>query len=106
MRYSTFTNGRPATAATWALRIFDAATICIAVVICAVLLMDRIRRRKSRGLFISQNEQDDREKNAASSPSLFELIFYCLHFGCQLWAQRLFAGDPIEQLRFSRTQEF
>ena len=40
-------------AASWALRIFDAATICIALVICAVLLMDLIRRRKSRGLCIT-----------------------------------------------------
>src|SRR3954447_16283672 len=62
MRYSTFTKGRPASAASWALRIFDAATICIALVICAVLLMDRIRRRKSRGLFINQDDQDAREK--------------------------------------------
>jgi hypothetical protein len=28
----------------------DAATICMALVICAVLLIDRIRRRKSRVL--------------------------------------------------------
>src|SRR5690348_7943222 len=60
MRYSTFTKGRPASAASWAFRIFDAATICIALVICAVLLMDLIRRRKSRGLFINQNDRDDR----------------------------------------------
>jgi hypothetical protein len=37
-------------AACWALRIFDAATICMALVICAVLLMERIRRRSSRVL--------------------------------------------------------
>ena len=37
-------------AACWALRIFDAATICMALVICAVLLIDLIRRRMSRGL--------------------------------------------------------
>ena len=40
--------GRPASAANWALRIFDAATICIALVICEVFRMDRMRRRKSR----------------------------------------------------------
>ena len=52
IRYSTWTKGRPASAACCALRIFDAATICIALVICAVLLIERIRRRKSRGLCI------------------------------------------------------
>src|SRR5208337_4841027 len=39
------------------LRIFDAATICIAFVICAVLLMDRMRRRKSRILCIDQKSK-------------------------------------------------
>jgi hypothetical protein len=34
------------------LRIFDAATICIARVICAVLPIDRMRRRRSRALAI------------------------------------------------------
>jgi hypothetical protein len=33
-----------------AFRIFDAATICIARVICAVLVMDLMRLRSSRGL--------------------------------------------------------
>jgi hypothetical protein len=41
-----------ATVASWIFLIFDAATICIARVICAVLLMDLIRRRMSRGLCI------------------------------------------------------
>src|SRR5258708_28882077 len=98
MRYSTFTKGRPASAASWALRIFDAATICIALVICAVLLMDRIRRRKSRGLFISRNDQDDRERTMqVSSPGFFELVGCRLHFGCQVRAERLFAGDLVKQ---------
>ena len=35
-------------AACCALRIFEAATICIALVICAVLLIDLMRRRMSR----------------------------------------------------------
>ena len=42
-------------AACCALRIFDAATICIALVICAVLLTDLMRRRMSRGLGISHH---------------------------------------------------
>jgi len=45
-------------AASWALRIFDAATICMALVICAVLLMDLIRRRKSRVLCITNRSQE------------------------------------------------
>src|SRR6476661_8415619 len=53
MRYSSRANGVDAVAASCALRIFDAATICIALVICAVPLTDLMRRRRSRGLFIS-----------------------------------------------------
>jgi hypothetical protein len=55
IRYSKSTKGRPARAASWAFRIFDAATICMALVICEVLLTDLIRRRKSRALFISKS---------------------------------------------------
>jgi hypothetical protein len=36
------------------LRIFDEATICMAFVICAVFLTDRMRRRMSRVLGILQ----------------------------------------------------
>jgi hypothetical protein len=39
-------------AACWIFLIFDAATICMAFVICAVLLMDLIRRRMSCRLCI------------------------------------------------------
>ena len=45
-------NGRKSIAACCALRIFDAATICMAFVIWAVLLMERMRRRSSRVLAI------------------------------------------------------
>jgi hypothetical protein len=41
-------NGPAAIAACCALRIFDAATICIALVICAVPRIDVMRRRRSR----------------------------------------------------------
>ena len=40
----------PANAACWALRILEAATICIALVIWAVFLTDLMRRRMSRRL--------------------------------------------------------
>ena len=42
--------GRPARAACCALRILAEATICIALVICAVFLTDLMRRRMSRVL--------------------------------------------------------
>ena len=54
MRYSRRMNGRTSIAACCALRIFDAATICIALVICAVLRIDLMRRRISRVLAIRQ----------------------------------------------------
>ena len=50
MRYTMRMNGRTSIAACCALRIFDAATICMALVICAVLLIDLMRRRISRVL--------------------------------------------------------
>ena len=53
MRYSSCAKGRVISAACCALRIFDAATICIALVICAVLVIDLMRRRSSRGLGIT-----------------------------------------------------
>ena len=53
MRYSNCAKGRVVSAACCALRIFEAATICIALVICEVLLTDLMRRRMSRGLGIT-----------------------------------------------------
>src|SRR5439155_11909835 len=50
---SDLPNGRVLSVASWAVRIFEAATICIALVICAVLLTDLIRRRRSRWLGIT-----------------------------------------------------
>ena len=52
MRYSSCENGRVISVFCCALRIFDAATISIARVICAVLVIDLMRRRSSRGLSI------------------------------------------------------
>jgi hypothetical protein len=49
-RFIRIAYGRPASAASWALRIFDEATICMAFVICAVFLTDRMRLRMSRVL--------------------------------------------------------
>src|SRR5438105_77778 len=44
--------GRPAMAESWARRILEAATICMALVICAVFLTERIRLLRSRVLAI------------------------------------------------------
>jgi hypothetical protein len=55
MRYRRRANGAEAVAACCALRIFDAATICMALVICAVPLTDLMRLRRSRGLFMAAN---------------------------------------------------
>jgi hypothetical protein len=44
--------GREAVTRCWARRIREAATISIALVICDVLLIDRMRRRMSRRLGI------------------------------------------------------
>src|SRR5246127_500334 len=57
MRYSMCANGRLANADCCALRILEAATICIALVICAVLLTERIRRRNSRVLGMVQSPE-------------------------------------------------
>jgi hypothetical protein len=55
MRYSVLANGPAAIAACCALRIFAAATICIALVICAVPRIDAMRRRRSRPLLIARS---------------------------------------------------
>jgi hypothetical protein len=55
MRYKVRANGCAASAVCWALRIFEAATICIARVICAVPPIDAMRRRRSRPLFTSSS---------------------------------------------------
>src|ERR1700758_5626678 len=108
MRYSRFTKGRPARGANCALRIFDAATICIALVICAVLLMERIRLRRSRGLFIrhesrfskarsvNQTPQNIGESVAASSPGFLELVDCPFHSSRQLRTECLFARNVLE----------
>src|SRR4029077_11335821 len=105
MRYSTCTKGRPASAASWALRIFEAATICIALVICAVLLMERMRRRKSRGLFINQSSQvpDLASSNqnyqalmVRLSPCFLELVDGCLHLGSQGCTESFFSRNFAE----------
>ena len=57
MRYRRRENGAAAVAASCALRIFDAATICIARVIWAVELIERMRRRRSRGEAIAYGLQ-------------------------------------------------
>jgi len=55
MRYNALANGPAAIAACCALRIFEAATICIALVICAVPRIDVMRRRRPRPLLIARS---------------------------------------------------
>src|SRR5215468_6142195 len=96
MRYRRRAKGRPATTASCALRILDAATICMALVICAVLPMDLIRRRKSCRLCMAIDR---------SLPGLFELIGCGLQVGRQGGTKGLLFGDLPEQLGFARGQE-
>src|SRR5690242_13353427 len=71
-RYNSLANGRALSAACWALRIFDAATICIALVIWAVLRIDLIRRRMSRVLAIVRNAKTEfRKQNKILAPQLW-----------------------------------
>src|SRR5258705_769945 len=92
-RYMSSTKGRPLRAASWALRIFDAAPICMALVICAVLPTERMRLRMSRVLCIG------------SFPGLFERLGRSFQFGCQRIVDRFFDGDFLEQLGLAQGQE-
>src|SRR5215831_20929043 len=96
MRYRRRAKGRPATTASCALRILDAATICMALVICAVLPIDLIRRRKSCRLCMAIDR---------SLPGLFELIDCGLQVGRQGGTKGLLFADLPEQLGFARRQE-
>src|SRR5256885_14098748 len=77
-------------AASCALRILDAATICMARVICAVFPIDRMRRRRSRPLAM------------ASGPALLELPGRGCERGGERVAQRLLGGDLRPQLALRR----
>src|SRR6516225_1230788 len=96
MRYSKLAKGRPARTVSCALRILDAATICMALVICAVLPIDRIRLRNSCRLCMAIER---------SLPGLFELIDGGLQLGRQVGTKGLLFGDFPEQLALARRQE-
>src|SRR6267143_2140940 len=98
MRYSKCPNGRVLSAASWAVRIFEAATICIALVIWAVLLTDLMRRRMSRGLGITH-------RAGCSCPRLCECVGDGLQLGLQCVAERVFPFDRGEQLDVPRGQK-
>src|SRR5215813_2310385 len=85
--------GRPSTAANCALRIFDAATICIARVICAVDPIDRTRRRISRRLCMACVE------------GLLELPGCGLQLGREGVVELLLLGDLRQQLRLAGGEE-
>jgi len=65
-----------------------------------VLLTDRIRRRKSRGLFIRQLF------TSSSFPSFFELVRGGLQFRRQCWAEQFFCGDLCEKAYLACAEEF
>src|SRR5512136_1674093 len=92
--------GRPASAASWALRIFEAATICIARVIWAVARIDRMRLRMSRGLCMAQSLGIK-----SSLPALLELLGRRLQLGRQRVAERLLTPDPLQQLDLAGREE-
>src|SRR6516162_3857013 len=96
MRYSRRAKGRPARTVSCALRILDAATICMALVICAVLPIDLMRRRNSCRLCMAIDR---------SLPGLFELIGGGLQFGRQVGTKCLLLGDFPEQFALARRQE-
>ena len=64
-RFIKLEYGRPASAAICALRIFDAATICRALVICEVFRIDLIRRRMSCVFAITYCQVDLNSSSAA-----------------------------------------
>src|SRR3974377_244869 len=100
IRYTRRTNGRPARAASCALRIFDAATICMALVIVEVLVIDRIRRRRSLALCIYASRM-----GSQLTPSFLELICRALYVRSQGWAECLLASNLPQQFRLTRYQE-
>ena len=84
-----------------ALRIFDAATICIARVIWAVLLIDLMRRRSSRGLIISRRFRVHFQVCLNSSAAAFNSAFNASlsSFPCRSCPQLAFArGEVFRQL--------
>src|SRR5262249_47605205 len=85
-------NGRTSSAACCALRIFDAATICIARVICEVLPIDLMRRRMSRAL-------------ATSAPGADEPVGRRFELAGERIAQRLLPRDALQEIRPRRRQE-
>src|SRR5215467_7380035 len=90
MRYSSCPNGRAVNVACCALRIFEAATICIARVICAVELTDRMRRRISRRL---------------CTPGLSELRRGSLHLGVQRVVELRGPSNLCEQLGHAASEK-
>src|SRR5439155_9134836 len=93
--------GRPASACCCALRILEAATICIALVICAVLRIDLIRRRMSCVFAITNYRLQTVGRGAAvSSPSRLEFIESRFQLRLEIFVEVLFLADRPEQSSF------
>src|SRR5262245_39751411 len=99
MRYSICATGPVVSAASCALPIFEAATICIALVICAVPVTDLMRRRMSRALGMGQRAR-------CSLPELFEFVDAGLQLSLQRVAERLFLLDLGQERGLPRGEEF
>src|ERR1051326_1550661 len=102
--------GRPARADCWALRILEAATICMALVIWAVFLTDLMRRRMSRVLGMIRNPKSEIRnpkeirkteiRNPRSFVGLFEFGYGGFQIGGEGVVQRFFFGDAGHQFGF------
>src|SRR5438552_2469533 len=84
-------NGREARTASWARRIFDAATSCIARVSCWMFLIDRTRRRRSLSLGIRVG--------------LLELLDHRPRLGLGVLAELLVLRDAVGKLAVLRLHE-
>src|SRR5213078_3618197 len=86
--------GRPDSACCCALRILDAATICMAFVICAVLRIDLIRRRMSCVFAITNYRLQTVGRGAAvSSPGRLEFIESRFQLRLEVFVELLFLAD-------------
>src|SRR4029077_5300022 len=85
--------GRPASAATWARRIFEAATICMALVIWAVFLIDLMRRRISRVFAMGRFACGDLRSGGCLVESGLELLHGGLEFLLERLVECLFRRD-------------
>src|SRR5262245_49989213 len=96
--------GRPASACCCALRILEAATICIAFVIWAVLRMDLIRRRMSRVFAITNYLLQLLQIHKTSLPGHFEFVQSRFHLGLNVLIELFLLSNRSKQWLLPRLQ--